>query len=123
MALEYNIPKESIFFGGATDINFTIYTDNSKTVVKDISGLTLEFVVRENYNSASALITKTTGSGITITNGPAGLCKVQLLDSDSLAFLTQALKEIEDYVYTLRDSGNNVVLAFGKFPIKLVATR
>jgi hypothetical protein len=48
---------------------FTVYTDDTETAIRDITGYSLSFMVKANLADAdaSAFITKTVGSGITIT--------------------------------------------------------
>src|SRR5574340_899717 len=49
----------------------------------NITGCTIRWVLRKEAASGTALLTKTTASGITITNGVAGLCSIALADTDT----------------------------------------
>lgn len=125
MAVEQDIAKNKIFFGGAAQIPFEVYTDDSLVTPLSLTAISLEFVVRQEYSSADALITLISGSGITHfdqgTNPGEGT--IDLEDDHTLAFIDLGIQGIEDYVYTLRDATNDRILNYGKFPIKLVTTR
>ncbi len=84
-----------------------------------ISGWTLEWVLRERPWGAQALVTKTTGAGITITDAPNGVCEVALADDDTIALAPGA------YFHTLRrtNAGFETVLAFGDAVLQQAATR
>ena len=48
---------------------FTVYTDDTETTIRDITGYALSFMVKTNLADAdaAAVITKTTGAGIVIS--------------------------------------------------------
>jgi len=68
------------------DFEFTFYTDETKTEVKDISGRTLLWQLRSDVLN-DVLISKTTPTNIEITNGPAGLCVVHTVAEDTPGFV------------------------------------
>jgi hypothetical protein len=70
--------------------------------------------VRTKDTDVSAVITKTTGTGITITDGPNGLCQVAIADSDTLS-LREGV-----YVHELKrtDEGFETPLCAGKAVLK-----
>ena len=86
--------------------------------VQDISAWTLEWVLREGPAGA-VQITKTVGSGITLTDAANGVLQVAIADSDTLTMSPKT------YFYTLRRTGdgNEVVLAFGDAVLRQPATR
>lgn len=64
----------------------------------------------------SALVTKTVGSGVTLTDTTNGIITVTLADTDTSSLtLTEALSAGERYVWDLKrtDAGSEVVLARG----------
>lgn len=106
-----------------TDLNFIFLgTDNilkfepdPDEAVQDITGWILVFNVKDaSKRSSTALITKTVGSGITITNGPAGLYQVSLTAND-----LDNLSPMKYYWEVSRDDVNNqYVMAYGIFVAK-----
>lgn len=107
----------NLFIGEDRTLRFTVVDANDAAV--DISGYALEWVMREKPASATADITKATGSGITITDGPNGLCEVAITDADTLALLPGT------YFHTLRrtDDDSETVLSFGDVILRYAATR
>lgn len=107
MPKESNITLGDEFFTGKDKvIQFT------ETASEDISTWALKWVLAKNSDRTQVLFSKTTVSGISITNGPDGVCQVTVTDDD-----TQGLKGSEnpDYFHELSrtDSGNQDVLAYG----------
>jgi hypothetical protein len=105
------------FIGEDRTLRFTVLDENDAVV--DITGYALEWVMRERPATATAAITKTTGSGITITDGPNGLCEVTIADADTLSLSPGT------YFHTLRrtDDGLETVLSFGEAILRQAATR
>ena len=83
------------------------------------TGYAVEWVLREAPNSATADITKTTGDGITITDGPAGECRVAIADTNTIDLSPGR------YFHTLRrtDDGLETELSFGQAVLQEAATR
>lgn len=79
----------------AAEQDFSMFTGDSKTLVievldeddavVDITGWTFKWRLSRSVRSA-ALVSKTSASGITITNSPAGLLEVEIdpADTDAL---------------------------------------
>lgn len=110
MAIEDNIEKSDHWFlGEDKTLSFTIYQSDGSTA-QNITGWSLIFVLRRLPASADpALISKTTGSGITLTTPASGLCEVEITDTD-----TEGLNEGK-YYYSLKrtDAGQETILTYG----------
>ncbi len=86
------------------DQNFEMHSGDSKDIrvsvldeldaVVDITGATAVFILSKNPYSA-AIVTKSSGSGIVITNGPGGILTVSLDPADTDALLGSFYYEIE----------------------------
>lgn len=105
------------FIGEDRTFRHTVVDDDGD--VQPITGWGLEWVLRERPDAGTTILTKTVGSGITITNGTAGICSVAIADADTIAL------NPGDYYYTLRrsDAGYETVLAFGRATLRQAATR
>lgn len=81
--------------------------------VVSISGWTLIFVMRREHRDNTAIITKTTGSGITITNAPGGVFEVALGSADTLNL------EPRTYVFDIQrsNSGSRAVIVIGTMQV------
>lgn len=101
------ITIEDEFFTGKDKV--LQFTD---TGPEDITGWALKWVLAKNADRTQVLASKTTDSGISITDGPGGICQVTVADTD-----TEGLKGSEnpDYYHELSrtDAGNEDVLAYG----------
>lgn len=83
---------------------------------KSISGWAMQWEVKTKLGGSSA-ISKTVGSGITITNSGIGEAEIALAKANTSALtLTKNLATGEGYVWELRriDSGSVLVLARGE---------
>lgn len=89
--------------------------------VQDITGYTLEWVLRAGPTAVSALLTKTP----TITDAANGVCQVALAADDTADSSGVILIQPGDYFHTLRktNTGDESVLAFGLAVLRLGATR
>jgi hypothetical protein len=78
-----------------------------------ISGWTLQFTLRKQHGDATALITKTSGAGITVTDSTNGIFKVTLASADTSAL------DLRAYVYDIQrtDSGSRTVLTIGNLTL------
>jgi hypothetical protein len=105
---------EQYFTGEDKTLRFTIYTDADHSATEDITGWALSWLVkrRKRQTDADAVITKTTGSGITITSAAAGVLDVALSDTDIANIAGDAL-----YWHELKrtDAGSETVLSQGLF--------
>ena len=118
MSVETNIASSDNWFIGEDKVFQHSVTD-SAGAVQVITGWALEWVLRSNYGHSTALLTKTVGSGITISNGAGGILQVAISDDDTLSMAP------DTYCYTLRrtDATFEVILAFGSAVLKQPATR
>jgi hypothetical protein len=99
----------------ATQANFSFYKGEDVTITDtmspatNITGWSLQFTVRKNFGDATALITKTIGSGITVTDLTNGIFKIAVANADTSGLTPGA------YVYDVErtDSGNRTVLTTG----------
>jgi hypothetical protein len=85
-----------------------------QVVGRDISGWSLAFALASAYGSA-ALFTKTTGAGITITDGPAGKFEIAINDNDTDGLPVVTKKEGTVYVWDVKrtDADQEAVLTWG----------
>lgn len=102
-------------------------------VAVNITGWTLAFTVRRGYINAAGelirpdgagwdvtgedpdvLLTKTSGSGITITDAPGGVLTIAVTDTDTLAL------EVDDLAYDVwrTDNGSEALLTHGNLRVK-----
>lgn len=100
-----------IWAGDHADLQFTV-VDSTGTAV-NITGATISWKCAAAVDSASALFTKTTASGITITNGAAGIFKVSILPAD-----TTALSGVLYHEAQMTLSGAVTTVAVGKLTIE-----
>ena len=78
---------------------------------QDITGWNFKFTVLQDYAATTALVSKTSGSGISITLASAGTLTVTVVKADTASLTPRA------YVYQLRrtDSGSESVIQWGTF--------
>lgn len=114
MAVEQTV---KISVGEDRTLAFTI-RDSAGTIV-NITGWALEWVLRSTPYAATALITKATGAGIAITDGPGGKCEVVLARADTLLLPAGALF----HALRRKDAGSSFALAYGNAIVSRIATR
>ena len=109
--------SDNWFIGEDRTLRFSVA--DSAGLAQNISGWTLEWVLRERPWGTQALVTKTTSAGITITNAAGGVCEVAVADDDTINLAPGA------YFHTLRrtNAGAETVLAFGDAILQQPATR
>jgi hypothetical protein len=117
MAVRQDIAPASDFFTGEDkDLVFTIYTTNAQTVAQDITGWTVSWMLKANKTDAdgSALLTKTTVSGIVLTTAASGILTVSLTDTDIASLKGGVL-----YFHELKRTtdGQETVLSYGAFTL------
>lgn len=107
MGVESPIRETDNWFIGEDKV-FEYPVADAAGVAVPITGWALEWALRYRPGDG-AILTKTTGSGITITDGVGGVCQVAVADTD-----TDGL-QAGRYWYALSrtDAGNEAVLAFG----------
>lgn len=78
--------------GDSKDIVVSVLDESDQVV--PITGASAVFILSKTQFTA-ALVTKTTGSGIVITDGPGGVLTVSLLPADTEPLIGQHYFEIE----------------------------
>lgn len=118
--MDDRVPEQTIYHIRATDITYRFPMDPPRSVV----GWSVTFTV--GYRSGgTALITKTVGSGVTLTDSARGVISVAVLKANTSSLTpTAELATGESYVWDLKrtDSGVNVVLARGEFVLEREVT-
>jgi hypothetical protein len=99
----------NIAFYQGEDVTLTV----TMTPATNITGWTLRFSLKKQYADAAALITKSSGAGLTITDAANGVFKVTLTSADSAAL------DLGNYVYDIQriDSSSRTVLTIGNLTI------
>ena len=89
--------------------------------IQNITGYTLEWVLRAGPTATSALLTKTP----TISDAANGICQVAISDDDTADDAGLILIQPGEYYHTLRktNADDASVLAFGVVVLQLAATR
>lgn len=117
MALNTDILEGNIFAGADIQLDFLI--KDASDIPQTMTGWNLEFVVRASPNAGTALISKASGAGITVSNGSGinDVASVVITRADTLSRFPAK------YWYTLwrSDSGFEIPLAYGIFVISSVA--
>lgn len=99
------------FLGEDKVLEFTV-VDSAGAAV-NITGWALEWILRSGAGER-ALLTKTVGSGVTITGGAGGVCQVAIADTDTDDLAAGR------YWHALRrtDAGNEAVLSYGQVVLR-----
>ncbi len=111
MATEVNLLTQKGLVRGA-DVTLNVTLDP----VANITGWALTFTLKHDPGDReTGLITKTVGSGITITDGPNGQFDVTLDEADS-----EGLQVDKEYDYDIwrTDSGNKTPLTHGRIKFR-----
>lgn len=122
MSIEQNFgtdDTDTLHVGEDKTLRFIIYEADC-TTVQDITGMAVEFVIREHDESPIALLTKTTGGGtISLTTPTSGILDVALFDTDT------ELWKPKVYRYAVRrtDAGSETVWTRGDIPFLPAAAR
>lgn len=103
----------------ATSANISFYKGEDITLtvtmspVTNITGWTLQFMVKKQYGDATAQITKTVGSGITITDATNGVFTVAIARADTSGL------DPGVYVFDIQrtNAGNQTVLTIGNLTL------
>ncbi len=112
MVLKLTIDEsDRVFTNADKTIEFILYQED-KVTRQNITGWALSWILKRRATDAdaAAAITKTTGAGgITITNGPSGLCELIVTDEDT------AVVKAGIYVHELKrtDAGSEMPLSEG----------
>lgn len=123
MAYEAHVTRARLFFTGEDKgYAFIVYAPGSTNADiaddtatrQDISGWALSWMVKRHKTDpdASAMIAKTIGDGVVITDGPTGACLVTVTDDD-----LSVLNGERQYHHELKrvDPGYRTVLSFGVY--------
>jgi len=120
MARKRDITADDKFFRGC-DYILPVTIDNGADppVVVNITGWEITFTLRRSAGAEEALITKTTTSGIVITNGAGGLFQVTIADTDTISLAPGK------YVYDCKrmTAGSESVLVYGTLTLLAEVTR
>ena len=107
----------AIVKGASVTIQTTVYLDQARTLIANITGATIIFVAKRRADDLdSALVfTKSVGSGITITAPLSGRCDIILDASDTNALTQKSLfyeivVRLADGVTFIRNGVNEVQL-------------
>lgn len=120
MSKEQNIlASDGVFAGETKQLQFSV-TDSADSP-QTMTGWTLEFVIRTQVGATTALLTKTTASGIAIANGAGTNDRATV----TLTAANTTAVGAGTFSYALRrsDSGSEQVLAYGSLVIRQAATR
>jgi hypothetical protein len=71
----------AMWSGDTKNVRITVYDEND--AVFNISGCTIRWRLMRSKMASASLVTKATGSGIVITDGPNGLFTVTLAPTDT----------------------------------------
>ena len=105
-------PEQTIRLIRAQDLTIKA----SMSPPRDITGWTLKFEVKDAIGGSST-VSKTTSSGITITDAGRGIISIALAKADTSAVtVSSGLAAGKGYVWEIRrtDSGSTTVLARGQ---------
>ena len=111
---------DNFFIGEDKSLVVTIFQSN-KITVQDITGWTLSWRLKASLDDAdaSALLTKTTASGIALTTPTSGICTITILDTD-----TDALNPGTHFHELKRTTADSeTVLATGRCVLKRAVHR
>lgn len=115
--MSLNAPPATIqnitaYIGTDNSYVFTVFQSDGVTPV-NITGFAIQFVVEEYGNSAGVFITKTVGSGVTLTNPTQGQFTVSLVAADTASMYPG------QYAYRTErtDSGSDTVYPLGLFTL------
>lgn len=85
MVVKIDIDADAGWYAGADmDFKFTIYSNDERTAILDISSRSLLWHLRTDVKN-EVLVVKTTPTDIEVTDGPGGLCTVHIVAEDTLA--------------------------------------
>lgn len=110
------------FIGEDRIFQFTVKDANSATI--DITGWAITWELRASTDAASALLSKSVGSGINLTDPTNGVLEVHINRADTWSG-TAAVIQPGRYVHALHrtDAGAVTELAFGDAVLQLAASR
>lgn len=107
------ITQEMAWYRGEA-YSITDTVRNTAGTAVAITGWALAFTVRSDFDSDTVLLSKTTGSGITITSGSGGVMTITITAANTLALAAG------EYVYDVQrtDSGSEALLTIGTLRVK-----
>ena len=108
-----------IIRGQTVKIRSVVWADYDAKIPADITGATITTMFKKNPRDldADALFSKTVGSGVTIIDGPNGVCETLLTKANTLTFsnkvsfeteaiLSDGVTSIRSGILTLEVEGN-----------------
>ncbi len=116
MAIQCNVTaSDNVYIGSDKSLTIPIYQSDGKTR-QDITGWALSWMLKASIHDAdaSAVITKTTVNGITLSSPTTGVCVVTLSAADTLSL------DPATYVHELKRTtpGSEDVVTDGTFVLK-----
>lgn len=116
MAIEQHVTADDQWFlGEDKSLVITVYQSDG-TTPQDITGWALSWRLKRKLSDAdaSALLTKTTSSGIALTTAASGVCTVTIADTDTDDIAP------DTYQHELKrtDAGQETVLLYGDCTLK-----
>lgn len=120
--LAWHIDEDDDFFIGEDKslTPFTVYQADKRTR-QNITGWTISWMLKRSLTDpdVDALLTKTTGAGITLTTPTSGICTITIADTD-----TDSLEPGRYYHEVKRmDAGNETVLSQGRCVLRRAVHR
>jgi hypothetical protein len=111
--------EDEWFIGSHRILEFQVLNEDGS--VRDISGWSIQWMLRQSPDSDAVFMTKATGSGITITDGVNGIFQVVVSAEDTLLITPGA----GTYWHSAKRTDADVedVLVFGEATIQYAATR
>ena len=114
MAIETNITSDDWATGTDHVFEFTIWTDDTQTTRRNISGMNFRWELKKVQHSPTIMLPKTMGAGsIVITDGSNGRVDVLTNRADTVAFVPGT------YYYSLYriDTSQETLEAYGTIPL------
>lgn len=83
--------------GQTVKIRSTVWSDYDAKIPADITGAAITTMIKKNPRDkdVDALFSKTVGSGVTIIDGPNGICETLLTKANTLTFGNKVVFETE----------------------------
>jgi len=123
MSVETPIAAADNWFCGEDRV-FQFVVKDAAGVAKDINGWAITFSLRDRTDG-TLLLSKSVGSGITLTTPANGVLEVAIARGDTIDGSGNILINPGRYVYALQrtDAGSVTDLAFGDAVLRLAASR
>jgi hypothetical protein len=103
--------------GSTIKITTTFYLDAAKTLIANLTGATVRFMIKRQVNDpdSTAIITKNVGSGITLTLPLLGICETLIVAADTNALSDskvyfEIVAKLADGVTYIRSGSEELIL-------------